>query len=164
MYDLIRLYVMPIAFAILTVMDWMQGDDLLMACFVWGTIHLFVQLVLVMARDRYAEWCDYCRRMAQKQLEEEFGCTTRHRDITLDDLNALLERIDRGENGVPDQPMLTTNERRRLIGYAQRRSYAGDEVIVESVPVYSTSYADNVAYTVIPEPSAAVSGVTQNRR
>ncbi len=164
MYDIIRLYVMPIAFAILTVMDWREGDDFLTACFVWGTIHLFVQLVLVMTRDRYEEWCDYCRHMAQKQLEEEFGCTTRHRDITLDDLDALLDRIDRGEGPMPDAPLLTTNEERRLIGYAQRRSYAGDEVIVKLVPVYSTFYADDVAYMVISEPGAAVSGVTQNRR
>lgn len=134
MYDLIRLYVMPIAFAILTVMDWMEGDDLLTACFVWGTIHLFVQLVLVMARDRYAEWCDYCRREAQKQLEEEFGCTTRHRDITLEDLDELLDRIDRGEGPMPDAPLLTTNEMRC------QRTYS-----------YATFYSDNVAYTTIVE-------------
>lgn len=125
---------MPIAFAILTVMDWMEGDDFLTACFVWGTIHIFAQLILTMGRDVYAEFCDYCRRMAQKQLEEEFGCTTRHRDITLEDLNELLDRIDRGEVPMPDAPLLTTNETRR------QRTYS-----------HATFYSDNVAYTTIVE-------------
>ena len=136
MYDLIRLYAMPIAFAILTVMDWMEGDDFLTACFVWGNIHFFVQLVLVMARDRYAEWCDGRRRerIAREHDEEAFRRATRHRDITLDDLNALLERIDRGEDDVPDTPLLTTNEMRC------QRTYS-----------YATLYSDNVAYTTITE-------------
>lgn len=136
MYDIIRLYVMPIAFAILAAMDWMEGDDFLTACFVWGSIHLFVQLALVMASDMYAEWRDDRRRerIAREHDEEALRRATRHKDITLDDLNALLERIDRGEEPTPDAPLLTTNETRC------QRTYS-----------YTTFYSDNVAYTTVVE-------------
>lgn len=145
MYRFVKLYVIPIAFALLAVWLWQGGTDILDAAVVCGLMHGAAQVMLYTLKDIYDSWLD---GRGGRHLEAERPA--RHKDITLDDLNTLLERIDRGGDDVPDTPFLTTNEKRRLIGYAQRRSYAGDEVIVESMPVYSTSHADDVAHTVIP--------------
>lgn len=159
MYDFVKLYVIPIAFVLLAVWLEQGGTDFFDAAVVCGLMHGAAQVTLYTLKDIYDNWLGgRCERHPEAERP------ARHKDITLDDLNALLERIDRGGDDAPDTPLLTTNEERRLIGYAQRLSYAGDEVIVEPVPVYSTSHADDVAYTVTPEPGAAVSGVTQNRR
>lgn len=141
MYDLIRLYAMPIAFAILAVMDWTGGDDFLTACFVWGNIHLFVQLALDVGRGVYVDWRDGRRRerIAREHDEEAFRRATRRRDITLDDLNALLDRIDRGEGPMPDAPLLTTNEMRCQRTYSYATFYAGD-VVYTTIAEVPTPY------------------------
>lgn len=138
MYDLIRLYVMPIAFAILTVMDWSAGEDFLTACAVWGTAHVLAQLVLSTGRDVYVDWRDHRERKVHGQTEKALGCATRRMDITLEDLNELLERIDRGEEPTPDAPTTEETLGPRLPESRMASSYA-------------TFYADNVAYIQIAE-------------
>lgn len=172
MYNFVKLYVIPTILGLLTAVLLMDGVDIFGIAAIVGPIAVILHIFAAVARDlcdafvQNSAIAKHMSAMRDRRKARQVPVTPepRHKDITLDDLNALLERIDRGEDGVPDTPLLTTNEERRLIGYAQRRFYAGDEVIVEPVPVYSTSHADDVAYTVFPEPSAAVSGATQNRR
>lgn len=172
MYDFVKLYVIPTILGLLTAVLLMDGVDIFGIAAIVSPIAVVLHILAAVARDLYDAFvrnsaiAKHMSAMRDRRKARQVPVTTepRHKDITLDDLNALLERIDRGEDGVPDTPLLTTNEERRLIGYVQRRSYAGDEVIVESVPVYTTFYADDMVYMVIQKPSAAVSIVTQTRR
>lgn len=138
MYNFVKFYVIPIAFALLTVWLWQGGTDLIDAAVMCGLMHVAAQVMLYTLKDIYDSWLD-----ERGERHPEAERPTRHEDITLDDLNALLERIDRGGDDVPDTPLLTTNERRERM---------------------TTFYAGNAVYTVIPKPSADVRGVTQTRR
>ena len=149
MYNFVKLYVIPIAFALLAVWLCQSGTDILDAAMVCGLMHGAAQVMLYTLKDIYDSWLD---ERGERHLEAERPA--RHEDITLDDLNALLERIDRGEDGVPDSPLLTTNERRERLAMmaSDREMEMSDQHPLElrRTNSYATFYAGDAAYIVIP--------------
>ena len=151
MYDIIRLFAIPAASTLCAAWLWAHGTDPLSAAGMGGAATFVAQMTVRMLHDARADSHAHPRGRAA-------GASAKPRptyeDITLDDLNALLERIDRGEDGAPDPPPLTTNERRERLAMmaSDCEMEMAEQRLLElrRTNSYTTFYADDVAYVVIP--------------
>lgn len=94
MYDIIRLFAIPVVSTLCATWLWAHGTDPLTATGVGGAATLVAQLTVRMLHDARADSNAQPRGGA---VEARAKPRPTYEDITLDDLNALLERIDRGE-------------------------------------------------------------------
>lgn len=151
MYDIIRLFAIPVVSTLCATWLWAHGTDPLTAAGVGGAATLVAQLTVRMLHDARA---DSHAQPRGRAVEARAKTRPTHEDITLDDLNDLLARIDRGEDGVPDPPPPTTNDgRERLAIMASDCETEMSEqrpLELRRTNSYTTFYADDVVYVVIP--------------